>query len=311
MRNLQNFATREWLELLPLQHALKQLRNDVWLAAYERRQPGQLQAFLQRVRAFETRNVLISVAFEQPWVLGWQLRMARRHIADATVLVLDNSRRPQARQEIERVCREQDVPYLGLPVNSTRHVNRSHGMAMAWIYRNVVQQIKPRLFGYIDHDLIPLVPMSMAERVSGQPCFGMPVESRWAWQLWAGYCMFDYQAVAERPLNFLYDFSNGLDTGGRNWRSLYSRLDKQQLRFAISEMKEVCDPVTGEAAALQIVDERWLHIGGISYNDNFSSKEELCRRLAGAFDEGLDWTQVRARGQQRRKDGQPFGASSQ
>jgi hypothetical protein len=71
MRHLQNFAAREWLELLPLQHALKQLRNDVWLAAYERRQPGELQAFLQRVRTLEHRNVLISVAFEQPWVLGW------------------------------------------------------------------------------------------------------------------------------------------------------------------------------------------------------------------------------------------------
>jgi hypothetical protein len=311
MRNLHNFAAREWLQLLPLQHALKQLRNDVWLAAYERRQPEELQAFLQQARAFEGRNVLISVAFEQPWVLGWQLRMARRHLADATVLVLDNSRRPQARQDIERVCREQGAPYLALPPNPTRHVNRSHGMAMAWIYRNVVQQVKPRLFGFIDHDLIPLAEMSMAERISGQPCFGMPVESRWAWQLWAGYCMFDLQAVSDLPLNFLYDFSNGLDTGGRNWRPLYARLDKQRLRFGHSTVEEVCDPVTGEAAALQIVDDRWLHIGGISYNDNFSSKEELSRRLAAAFDEGLDWAQVRARGQARRRSGQLVGAAPQ
>lgn len=297
MRPLKNFSASEWLQLLPLQHALKQARNDAWVAAYERRSADGLQAFLEQTKALKDRNVLISVAFEQPWALAWQLRQARRFVQDASMIVLDNSRNAQAREAIEAVCREQQVPYLGLPSNPTRHANRSHSLAMAWIYRNVVRAIKPKLFGFVDHDLIPLTPIGVAERVGKQHFFGMPVYSQWAWQLWAGYCIFDYREVAKLPLNFLYDFSHGLDTGGRNWKSLYSRYDKTRLRFATSELARVHDPATGEPAKLQIVDERWLHIGGISYDDNFKSKAEICQHLADAFDEGLDWREVLARGE--------------
>lgn len=297
MRSLKNFGASEWLQLLPLQHALKQVRNDAWMAAYGRRRVDGLQDFLHETRACEGRNVLISVAFEQPWALSWQLRQARRFVEDATVIVLDNSRDHNARRAIEAVCREQRVPYLPLPANRTRHANRSHGMAMSWIYRNVVTPMKPGLFGFIDHDLIPIAPINVSERLGRQSFFGMPVYSEWAWQLWAGYCIFDRQALEGLPLNFLYDFSQGLDTGGRNWKSLYSRFDKSRLRFATSELTPVHDPVTGKPAKLQIVDERWLHIGGISYDDNFKSKSEICHHMAQVFDEGLSWPQLRARGE--------------
>lgn len=300
MRSLKNFSASEWLQLLPLQHALKQVRNDAWVAAYERRGVAGLQSFLDQTKAYKGRNVLISVAFEQPWALSWQLRQARRYVEDAAVIVLDNSRNTQVKRAIETVCREQQVPYLPLPSNRTRHANRSHGMAMSWIYRNVVTPMQPKLFGFIDHDLIPLAPINVSERTGKQHFYGMPIHSQWAWQLWAGYCVFDYRAVAGLPLNFLYDFSRGLDTGGRNWRSLYSRYDKSRLRFATSELTHVHDPVNGKPAKLQIVDERWLHIGGISYDDNFKSKSEICHHMAEAFGEGLSWPQVLTRGEAAR-----------
>jgi hypothetical protein len=215
--------------------------------------------------------------------------MSKRCLPDATVLVFDNSRNKQARIAIEQVCAERDAPYLPLPANPTRHGNRSHGMAMQWVYRNVVQAIQPRVFGFIDHDLIPLEPLALSEKMAGQPFYGMPLQRRWAWQLWAGYCFFDTQQVGALPLNFLYDFSNGLDTGGRNWRHLYRSHDRARLQLAVSKVLEIKDPWTGQPRRIQIVDDAWYHIGGISYNDNFATKAEFAQRLAQGIDEGQSW----------------------
>lgn len=292
MRDLKNFTANEWLRLLPLQHAFKQARNDAWLSIYKKIRPEPLHSFLAEAQRLKGRNIALVIAFEQPWALDWQLRMAKRNLADTAVLVFDNSRRAAARLEIERVCRNRDVPYLALPANLTRHVNRSHGMAMTWIFYNVVRAIQPRLFAFLDHDLIPVEEVSLAGRLSGQPFSGFLRVSSWAWSLWAGYCLYDFHAVAGLPLNFLYDFSQKLDTGARNWSCLYQNHDRQELSFAGSEQVTVRDPATGASHSVQMVDRAWLHIGGIGYNDNFRSKSQLCEHLALALDQGVSWSSL-------------------
>jgi hypothetical protein len=220
------------------------------------------------------------------------LRMAQRNLTDSTVLVFDNSRRAAARLEIERVCRDRGVSYLALPANPTRHVNRSHGMAMTWIFHNVVRAIEPRLFAFLDHDLIPMEKISLSERLSEQPFNGFLRVGPWSWSLWAGYCMFDFPAVAGLPLNFLYDFTQKLDTGGRNWSRLYRNHDRHRLRLAGSEHIMVRDPVTEAPHRVQIVDGAWMHIGGISYNDNFRAQAQFCEHLALALDQGTNWSDL-------------------
>lgn len=292
MRDLSRFSASEWLRFVPFNYAFKLTRNDVGLAIYKMLRPKSLDKFLMETKRLENRNVGLVVAFEQPWALDWLLRMSQRNITDSAVLVFDNSRRAAARLEIESVCRTRGIPYLALPANPTRHVNRSHGMAMTWIFHNIVRAIKPRMFAFLDHDLIPVGKMELSERLGDQPFFGMLKTSPWAWQLWAGYCLFDFSAVAGLPMNFLYDFSQKLDTGARNWSCLYRNYDRNRLRFASSRNAEVRDPATGMSRTMQVVDDRWLHIGSISYNDNFRSKAHFCEHLAHALDQGISWPQL-------------------
>lgn len=296
MRSLGQFSASEWLQLLPVQHLLKQARNDAWQALYVNQRPPELDSFLSQVQHLAGHDVVLVIAFEQPWSLEWLLRRASTLVEGATVLVFDNSRRAEARVAIERVCRERDTPYLALPPNSTRHVNRSHGMAVTWVYRNVVRSIRPRIFGFIDHDLIPLQSVNVAARMGSQPIYGMPLQRKWAWQLWAGYCFFDYAQVGRLPLNFLYDFSNGLDTGGRNWHCLYRNMRRSELRLGLSHILNIQDVERGQMQPMQIVDDCWYHIGGVSYNDNFSSKATFAQRLATELDAGATWAELRERG---------------
>ena len=284
MRHLAEFSAKEWLQLLPVQHALKQIRNDAWLAFYMTRRPRELAAFLAEHRDLANKNVALVIAFEHPWAVNWLLRMANRNLDDTSVLVFDNSRNASKRVEIEQVCKRTKSPYLALPRNPTRHVNRSHGMAMTWVYHNVVCALKPRIFGFIDHDLIPLRKVSIADKFAGQPLYGLPNEGKFGfWSLWAGYCFFDYAQTKGKPINFLYDFSRDLDTGGRNWESLYSDVDREKLRSASSEEVSMQVPGIEQPRLAQFVDQHWLHIGGIGYKFYSSENIEFFKGLENVF----------------------------
>lgn len=292
MRNLGNYSPAECLRLNPLRDALKQARNDVWQMLYIRRPAVEQDNFVERVASLRGQSIGLIIAFEQPWALDWQLRQARRNLPGVSLLVFDNSLRNEYRKQIGEVCAKNEVPYLALPANPTRHANRSHGMAMSWVYENIVRAVGPRHFAFIDHDMIPVRSSQLFQPMAEQPVYGLLNKSPWAWQLWAGYCVFDASFLNGRKLNFLYDFSNGLDTGGRNWKPLYRELDLMQTRMAVDARCQVTDPITGKACMVQMVDHAWFHIGGISYNDNFKNKAELCHNLAMFLEKGAAWSEL-------------------
>jgi hypothetical protein len=293
MRRVNQFSPIEWLKLAPLAQWLRQLRNDLLLASYKKDRPADLEEFLSRTGKLAGGDVALVIAFEQPWALDWLLGTAGKNLPGVTVLVFDNSRTAAARREIQAVCDKHRTPYLALPAYKTRHVNRSHGMAMSWVFHHVVRAIKPRIFGFLDHDLIPVNRVDLRERLREQPIYGMINSGNLGhWSTWAGYCFFQYAALDGKPVNFLYDFSRGLDTGGRNWNSVYRALDRGRLRFAPQVFLKVKLPAVESPQTVEFIDDSWVHIGGISYNENFKHKFEFFSALRKALDEGRSWAQL-------------------
>jgi hypothetical protein len=294
LQHFLDFSKSDWLKLLPLRHAFKQVRNDLVQRAYLKQLPQALPEFLRENSPLQDKNIALIIAFEQPRVLDFLLGKARGYLPDARLLVFDNSPKATARAEIKRVCQEHKIPYLALPPNSVKHPNRSHGMAMTWIFRNVVRAIKPRMFAFIDHDLIPFQTVEFTKTLAGQPFYG-PVRTHKSaepekignrsWSLWAGYCMYDFSAVKHSPLNFLYDFSRGLDTGGRNWHWLYKNYDQPRPAFADSRKVSLTDSRTGIVHQIRIVDGRWLHFRGAGYREDFQENLDLYMRMANALAE--------------------------
>lgn len=293
MRSFHQFTPGEWATLLPLRQGLRQWRNDLLLARYRQAVSPGLDEFLTRNAHLRDGNIVIVIAFEQPWALDWLLKQAAQHVVGATLLVFDNSRTEEARRGIREVCERRGAPYLGLPDYRTRHANRSHGMAMSWIHENVVQRLQPRTFGFIDHDLVPVQRIDFAGRLGDQPAYGMLNAGNFGhWNLWAGYCMYRQADTARLPLNFLYDFSRGLDTGGRNWNPLYRGLDRAKMRFAPQEFIELrLDADT--AARVEVVDGCWVHMGGIGYDTNFRDKIGFFSRLREELERGVGWDELR------------------
>lgn len=299
MRNLTEFSGREWRRLKPLDHFMIQVCNDVLQRFFRLWKPESLEPFLRNAEHLRGKDIGLIVAYEQPWALSWLLKAAAGNLGRGTLLVFDNSRRAKMRTEIERVCRDCAVGYLGLPPCPTRHPNRSHGMAMTWIFHNVVRAIGPRTFTFIDHDLIPLGKTRLGDLPANQPFYGLANISKWGWSLWAGYCSYDFPTVDRLPLNFLNDFSRGLDTGGRNWRCLYRHYDRSRFRFGNGQSIEIADPVRDVSHSMGIVDDSWVHLGGISYSGSFQELRSFYEYLAKATGEGAMLRELTVKKQQR------------
>jgi hypothetical protein len=189
------------------------------------------------------------------------------------------------------VCQKNKTSYFSLPKYSTDHVNRSHGMAMSWIYKHIVEVIQPKVFAFIDHDLIPVRPINLAKLIKTQPFYGRETGKKKIgfWSLWAGYCIFDFNYLIDKKINFLYDFSRGLDTGGRNWKALYAHHQKETLAFAPLTKKIIFLPAFKKGFNVEFIDEKWIHIAGISYNNNFEKKLKFFKALAKEININPRW----------------------
>lgn len=273
MKKLTLYSFSDYCRLMPLIAFLKQLRNDLVLAIYRMRTAEGENEFIEKYRHLRDQNILIVVAFEQPKVLSWLFSLAEKNLQDFQLVIFDNSKNIVLREQIKELCHQHQIPYLGLPMYRTRHPNRSHGLAMTWIFHRIIKAIRPAYFGYLDHDMFPVKQIRQNALIpSDQNSYGLLNDAQHYWNLWAGYCFFKFRAVENQPLNFLYDFSRGVDTGGRNWDYLYRFQNKSLTQFAASVQQPIVLSA-GLQADVQLIDDAWVHVGGVSYNNNLQSKE--------------------------------------
>ena len=291
MIGLKEYSLIQWVKLEPISICFKEFRNDLLLKHYLKKIPFSLGEYLISIQNLSGSNVVIIIAFEQPWVLNWLLNIAKNNLINISVLVFDNSKNKIIRKKIEKVCVRNGIKYFPLPTNNTLHVNRSHGMAMTWIFENVIKVIKPKIFAFIDHDLIPTNPIDLEDKIGNQLCFGR-INSRNKskyWSLWAGYCIFNYSKLKNKQLNFLYDFSRGLDTGGRNWDQIYSKINKNKMSFASRAYYDLSLPFSTKLVKVEVVDDCWIHIGGVSYNNNLSFKLPSVKMIKKMLNTNRSW----------------------
>jgi hypothetical protein len=245
----------------------KEIRNILILKIFLLLGSKKAQLFVKNNKNLKGKNLLIVIAFNQTWCLNWLLKMGKKNIKDAVICVFDNSNIQSKRVEIEKLSNKYKVIYYPLPPFNVRHPNRSHGLAMTWAYNKVVKHLQPKTFSFIDHDLIPIKPISISKRIRNQTCFGVTRDTinPFYWSLWAGYCIYNFASVKNRTLNFLNDFSRNLDTGGMNWNSIYKLLNKEEISFASRKFPLVSIAGIKDPIKVEFIDDHWLHVGGISY----------------------------------------------
>jgi hypothetical protein len=264
MRDLTQYSLREWMLAQPAVAAFKEVRDAVIRDLYCRRATPELQEFLSAHASVRDGLLAVVIAYEQPWLIRLFIERFNRLVPGVSLLIADNSVTPACQKEISAICRERGTMHIRLPSNPVRNMNRSHGNAMNWIYRNVIVPLRPRIFATFDHDIFPTAPVDLEALLGDQPFYGHKYDRGYGWALWAGYSMFRFDAIAPTRPDFNPDMDRLLVTGGRNRPRLFRHYDPATLRFASFRFEEPVD-AQGRVLHIETIDG-WLHLGGSSYH---------------------------------------------
>src|SRR5262245_23093966 len=216
------------MRLRPILHRLKTLRYRAIDKLYLAR-PARAGDLTVLKRDLRDRNVLVSIAFNDAQAIDWQSQLVRRYLPTICYVIADNSKTTAHAQAIAALAQQTDAPYLRLPENPWYQPSSSHGLALNWVWRNVILPAEPRAFGFIDDDLYPTAPDDPFAPLVAQDFFGLVRRAGERWFLWAGYCTFRFDRVRDKPLDFGQDWFAGLDTGGGNWEALFRGTDPDDL----------------------------------------------------------------------------------
>jgi hypothetical protein len=277
MRDLNQYSAWEWAISQPAVAAFKEIRDAVIRDVYCARRPRELNRFLEDHAGVRDGTLAVVVAYEQPWLIEELTRRFHRYVPGVSLLVADNSRSRARQQEIAAVCREAGVMYLRLPSNPVRNINRSHGNAVNWVYRNVIARLRPRIFALFDHDIFPTAPVDLDALLGDQVFYGHKIDRGYGWALWAGYSMFRFDAIARTRPDFNPDMDRLLVTGGRNLSRLYRFHDPARLRFA-SYRQDTTYDAEGQLLYTEVIDG-WLHLSGSSYQRSQMAARDYFKRL--------------------------------
>lgn len=185
---------------------------------------------MQSVITLNQQMLLISVAFNKPFLIEQQIRLVSKNYKDPHRLVIaDNSSEPQARVAIQGICKRSKIGYYPLP-SSSETGSRSHGIALNWSYENIVKKRNERFFGFLDHDVLAIKPSKIMDRLGPYGMMGLLQPRKTCWYLWPGYCFFDRKIIGHnRHLNFMPVPELDADTGAGNWPILYCDIKYDEL----------------------------------------------------------------------------------
>lgn len=208
---------------------------------------------------------VITVAFNSSELIRVQYQFLQKNLKDKyQQIIVDNSTDEKVREEIFDFCEQKGLVYFGLPKNLLNKVGSSysHAMALNYTYRHLIRQRRPFAFGQIDHDLFPIAPISIVEKIRRQPVYGPFRHRERCWYLSAIMTFFCYDWVASRKVDFMPVMPDKvyLDSGGGNWYGLYSQLDRNALEFPTECIEALREGGDRHGDSLEYFDEkRWLH----------------------------------------------------
>jgi hypothetical protein len=246
----------------PIVRVLKNTRNQLVDLSFRVQAREQAAQLVHRLNRNKVKSVCFVVAFNVPWAIEMMIAAWRQCPIGFDLVVANNSSDGNQRKAIWELCLRSDIPHVDLPWNPEWHPCRSHGIAMNWLFYNVIRHLQLETFGFLDHDCFPIRPFDVNERLRRCDVYGtkfMSPKFPDVWNMWAGFCFYRGLLVRSRNVDFKNCVELGLDTGGGNWQLIYSHLDPQ--RVGTAELRQL----EGDEDFHIVIDEAFLHVGGASF----------------------------------------------
>lgn len=248
----------------------------------------------QDIRFKKCDFLLAVITFNNVEILRKQYEYLKKFLnTPHDYLVADNSDNPITSMEIEEFCHDHNISYVKIPNNPLTGVRASgsHGIALNWVYRNIIQKYQPKYFGFLDHDIFPIREAILFDKMALGFYGAIRKRKEPFWYLWPGFCFYEYEKVKRYKCDFSpyhagADGLTFLDTGGSNYNSIYRNIGRTGVREAKSIL---INSVTGKefvkgedsSRTFEIIEDTWLHLRQIAWRAESSNKmdnlEELIR----------------------------------
>ncbi len=241
---------------------------------------------------------LVTIAFNNPQVIKYQIKCLKKFFSYPFIYtVFDNSTDTLKSEEIQSICKNENVGYVLLPKQNKyqrKDVSYSHGIAINWVYLNFIKKRKHKYFAILDHDIFPIKMFDIQNYLKGQPFYGLLLhnhKSRFVKKdiffLWAGFSFFCTEQVVNLPLDFRPNWKYNADTGSRNYNCLYRFYDINKIERC-RDKKIFFDNKNdfwNNGAAL--FDCGWLHMWNGSNYSNSQNWEQKLENVCTMLDEHL------------------------
>lgn len=227
---------------------------------------------------------VVTVAFNNENIIRHQIRYIKKQLlGHYTYIVADNSTDKAISEKIRLLCQEHGVPYIRLPKNHLRLIgpSYSHATALNWIYRHIIKKRQPTYFGFIDHDLFPICPISIPHIMGEAVVYGPKRERGGFWYLSAIMSFYKFSHLKDKKVDFMPVTLNGvyLDTGGGNYGGIYAKTLQAEAKFVTEKVESFAPGNLRHQDQVEIFDNRWLHTINGSYWKQVESKEEKIEAL--------------------------------
>lgn len=231
---------------------------------------------------------IVTIAFNNTNLLEHQIRLVKKYLTgNYTHIIADNSSDPNVRQQNLDLCETENIACVSLPPNklSIFGGSYSHACSLNWVYKHIIKKRNATYFGFIDHDLFPIKQLSIPKKFGSQVIYGHLREREKYWYLWSGLCFFDSAFTRNKKIDFMPIKLNGvyLDSGGGNWKSLYSHLNLNVLDFVSVKTENIREGNSRHSDQIEYFDDCWLHTINGSYWKKVESKEDFIKKILFAY----------------------------
>lgn len=229
--------------------------------------------------------LIIVIAFNNKEIIEKQYTHLKKYVNEHfEYVVADNSSDEKISSELSAWCANKHISYVKIPNNPLTGIRASgsHGIALNWCYRNIIQKYTPVHFGFLDHDIFPIADTAIVKNLGTGFYGAIRNRADIYWYLWPGFCFFTYSNLKKYRVNF-FPYHTGkrgatfLDTGGTNYMTIYKTLGRENVREAPSTLINLATKkpfVRGDDSSqtFEIIDAAWLHMRQIAWRSESSDK---------------------------------------
>lgn len=258
--------------------------------------------WINKEKLYDCEILIATVGFNSVKLIEYQNKFVKKKLVGQknklVYFVADNSHDEEKSCEIRKYCNMNSIPYVRLsksPYIGTEVGSESHGLALDWICKNVVNKYKNiKVIGFVDHDCFPISKSCdrLWNAVDKQGFYGLRQERGDYWYLWPGFTFIDVSKIDISSVDFCPNGKGDTGSGIGDFVLEYLRanhMQESEIEFPDQVYVELLDKKMSQYTqdtCIEVFDGEFVHLmNGSNWlkSEIYSTKGKLVEQYLNKF----------------------------